>query len=304
MKPVCGIRTSTPITSWWTARAGYGSSISTGASAAAVTRPGSRRTWRGSNALCTNRLLPRPSSPRVGRRYWMGTRPGLSMEALRSKPWSSCMRIVSVLSLAALSMLAGCGHSNPPPAVPAPVSAPAAVTASPTAATQPAPAAASTPPPTTVAAAASVAAPAAASAAGPESAGSVALAQGSVTDQATDGTSRQLKDGDAVYPGDDFTLGDDSYLDLDLEDGGRILLRPDTSFQIQEYHFDPDAHPAAGEQPLLATSQQKPESAFFKLVKGGLRAVDGLIGQSEPKNYGVETPVATIGVRGTAFDVR
>jgi hypothetical protein len=55
---------------------------------------------------------------------------------------------------------------------------------------------------------------------------------------------------------------------------------------------------------LLATSQQKPESAFFKLVKGGLRAVDGLIGQSEPKNYGVETPVATIGVRGTAFDVR
>ncbi|HEV2333056.1 MAG TPA: FecR domain-containing protein [Gammaproteobacteria bacterium] len=157
---------------------------------------------------------------------------------------------------------------------------------------------------TSVAAASTAAAPAGATAAGPEQAGSVALAQGSVTDQATDGSSRHLKDGDVVYPGDSFTLGDDSYLDLDLEDGGRILLRPDTSFQIQEYHFDPDAHPAAGEQPLLATSQQQPENAFFKLVKGGLRAVDGLIGQSHPQNYGINTPVATIGVRGTAFDVR
>ncbi|MFI4921473.1 MAG: FecR domain-containing protein, partial [Gammaproteobacteria bacterium] len=160
------------------------------------------------------------------------------------------------------------------------------------------------PPATTVAAAASSAAPVATTTAGPESAGSVALAQGSVTDTATDGTNRQLKDGDTVYPGDAFALGNDSYLDLDLEDGGRILLRPDTSFQIQEYHFDPDAHPAAGAAPLLATSQQKPESAFFKLVKGGLRAVDGLIGQTTPKDYAVETPVATIGVRGTAFDVR
>ena len=221
------------------------------------------------------------------------------MEAFRSEPWSFCMRVVSVMSLVALSMLAGCGRSNPPATVPAAVSVPAPVTEVPPTATRSVPAAASAPP-----AAATSAVPAAASVAGPESAGSVALAQGGVMDQATDGTSRQLKDGDTVYPGDAFTLGDDSYLDLDLEDGGRILLRPDTSFQIQEYHFDPDAHPAAGEQPLLATSQQKPESAFFKLVKGGLRAVDGLIGHSEPQNFHVETPVATIGVRGTAFDVR
>ena len=226
------------------------------------------------------------------------------MEAFRSKPWSFCMRSVSVLSLVALSVLAGCGRSNPPATVPAAVSAAAAVTVVPPASTHPVPAAASAPPAVTMAAAATSAAPVAASAAGPESAGSVALAQGSVMDQASDGTNRQLKDGDTVYPGDAFTLGDDSYLDLDLEDGGRILLRPDTSFQIQEYHFDPDAHPAAGEQPLLAMSQQKPESAFFKLVKGGLRAVDGLIGHSEPQNFHVETPVATIGVRGTAFDVR
>ena len=215
------------------------------------------------------------------------------------------MRILPLMVLSVLSLLAACGQSNPPPAAaPAAQTAPAPATAIPPAVTHPAPVASTVPPATTVAAAVSSAAPAAATVAGPESAGNVALAQGSVTDTATDGTNRQLKDGDTVYPGDAFALGDDSYLDLDLEDGGRILLRPDTTFQIQEYHFDSDAHPAAGAAPLLTTSQQNPESAFFKLVKGGLRAVDGLIGHTTPKNYAVETPVATIGVRGTAFDVR
>ena len=151
------------------------------------------------------------------------------------------------------------------------------------------------------------AAPAAASDSGPEIAGSVAVAEGNVTDTAKDGSVRRLKDGDDVYPGDSFVLGDASYLDLDLEDTGRILLRPNTSFQITSYHFQPDAHAGSGPtdangQPLI--KPQPAESAFFKLVKGGLRAVDGLIGQSTPQNYGVETPVATIGVRGTAFDVR
>ena len=229
----------------------------------------------------------------------------VSMEKLASETGNFCMRIMPVLILSVLSLLAACGQSNPPPAVaPAAQTAPAPATVNPPAVTHPAPVASTAPPATSVAAAVSSAAPAAATEEGPEHAGSVALAQGSVTDQATDGTSRQLKDGDTVYPGDAFTLGDDSYLDLDLEDGGRILLRPDTTFQIQEYHFDPDAHPAPGEQPLLAVSQQKPESAFFSLVKGGLRAVDGLIGQSKPQNYAIATPVATIGVRGTAFDVR
>jgi len=218
----------------------------------------------------------------------------------------SGMHLAPWLMLAASAALTACGHAQAPAPVPAAVPAPAAhpATVVPAVSTKPAAQTATAPAATSAAAASTVTAPEAATTTGPEHAGSVALAQGNVTDQATDGSSRQIKDGDAVYPGDSFTLGDDSYLDLDLEDGGRILLRPDTSFQIQEYHFDPDAHPAAGEQPLLATSQQQPENAFFKLVKGGLRAVDGLIGQSHPQNYAINTPVATIGVRGTAFDVR
>lgn len=207
------------------------------------------------------------------------------------------MRISVPVLLCSSLLLAACGKSpeNPAP-VPAASTAPAASSAA-AASTSEAATVSTTPAPETV------------TTTGPEVAGSVALAQGSVTDTAKDGSSRQLKDGDQVFPGDSFVLGADSYLDLDLEDTGRILLRPNTTFQIQSYHYDADAHDASGPtdangQPLIKPASAQPENAFFKLVKGGLRAVDGLIGKTSPQNYGVETPVATIGVRGTAFDVR
>lgn len=233
------------------------------------------------------------------------------------------MRVLRLTLLAASLAFAACGQSNPPPApaaatAPAPVSAPKPATVPATstapaastathAATAPAPTSAPQPataPAPTSAAAATAPAPAEATAEGPEVAGGVSLAEGSVTDTAVDGSKRQLKDGDQVYPGDSFVLGDDSYLDIDFTDGGRVLLRPDTTFQIQEFHFEPETHTGANGEPPTEAAPEKTENAFFRLLKGGLRAVDGLIGHSTPQNYAIDTPVATIGVRGTAFDVR
>lgn len=225
------------------------------------------------------------------------------------------MRITAVALLVPLLALAACGRSNQAPApAPAPVTQVAPVSTAPAVATAPAatsapapstpPGPSSAPAPTSAAAAGTTAAPEAETAEGPEVAGDVTLAQGSVADTATDGTKRQLQDGDNVYPGDSLVLGADSYLDMDFPDGSRILLRPDTTFQIQEFHFEPGAHPGADGSPPIEIAPAKPENAFFRLVKGGLRAIDGLIGHEHPDNYAVETPVATIGVRGTAFDVR
>lgn len=145
----------------------------------------------------------------------------------------------------------------------------------------------------------------------PEQAGSAALAEGIVTATAADGTQRALHDGDAVFTGDSVVTGANSYADLELDDGGRILLHPGTQFQIQQYHFDPDAHDLTGNPaadsatvPASGGAQQSQESAIFRLIKGGLRVIDGLIGQANPQNYALQTPVATIGVRGTQYDVR
>src|SRR3546814_7082028 len=45
------------------------------------------------------------------------------------------------------------------------------------------------------------------------------------------------------------------------------------------------------------------KSGFFRLLKGGFRAVSGLIGRVDHEEYRVSTPVATIGIRGTDYYV-
>ncbi len=46
------------------------------------------------------------------------------------------------------------------------------------------------------------------------------------------------------------------------------------------------------------------DGSALKLVKGGLRALTGAIAKQNPDAYRVDTPVATLGVRGIEFDVR
>lgn len=73
----------------------------------------------------------------------------------------------------------------------------------------------------------------------------------------------------------------------------------------------PEAAPAAPGEPepaspaavaaAPAAAQQTTSRAYFRLLKGGFRAVSGLIGKSDPAEYRVSTPVATIGIRGTDY---
>ncbi|MFP5305877.1 MAG: hypothetical protein ACLGI7_08645, partial [Gammaproteobacteria bacterium] len=56
------------------------------------------------------------------------------------------------------------------------------------------------------------------------------------------------------------------------------------------------------ETPVAAAAPQPPQQqAVFRLLKGGFRAVSGLIGKADPEEYRVSTPVATIGIRGTDY---
>ena len=148
-----------------------------------------------------------------------------------------------------------------------------------------------------------------------EQAATATLAVGTVTAVAPDGSSRALHDGDLVYAGEQITTGDQSYANLDFTDGGTIMLRPDTQFGIQTYHYDEQAHLEDTEPddsstpPPAASADSEPpqapqENAFFKLIKGGLRAVSGLIGHVQRDDYKMETPAATIGIRGTDYEAR
>ncbi|MBW3568096.1 MAG: FecR family protein [Proteobacteria bacterium] len=137
-------------------------------------------------------------------------------------------------------------------------------------------------------------------------AGDITLLTGRATAAGESGEIRSLEKGGTVYPGEMINTGPNSYLNIKFTDGGRVLLRPNSRFQIEEYAFTEAAGPgqsrSAGASPNV---DAEPEgNALFRLLKGGFRAVTGLIGEKNRDNYKVRTPVATIGIRGTDFEAR
>lgn len=131
--------------------------------------------------------------------------------------------------------------------------------------------------------------------------GTATLVTGHVTAAAPSGEIRDLIKGAPVYQGETIITASSSYVNIEFTDTGRVLLRPESRFAIERYQYA-GAQPAAA--PSAAAQPARQESAFFRLLKGGFRAVSGLIGHTRRDDYAVQTPVATIGIRGTDYEVR
>lgn len=117
-------------------------------------------------------------------------------------------------------------------------------------------------------------------------AGKVEFVIGNVQATGPDGRSRALAKGADIDAGDTIQTGN-GRAQVRFVDGGFISLTPNTEFKVNEYHYSGQADGS--------------EKGLFGLVKGGLRAVTGAIGHTNKKTYIVNTPVATIGIRGTEF---
>jgi hypothetical protein len=81
--------------------------------------------------------------------------------------------------------------------------------------------------------------------------------------------------------------GPQSYAVLKFEDGTAVLLKENTSFQVQNYTYNAKA--------------PENSNAIFNLLRGGLRMVTGLVTSRNRDALKVGTPLATIGIRGTEF---
>jgi len=120
-------------------------------------------------------------------------------------------------------------------------------------------------------------------------AGKTILARGAVV--ATDATSdqqRSLKRRDTVYGVDRITTGEKSKAQFSMSDGGLIALKENSVLNIANYDFD-------------TVTQQG--SASIELIKGGLRSISGVI-KKNGGSYNVKTPVGSIGIRGTHFELQ
>ncbi|AXQ29675.1 hypothetical protein D0B54_13735 [Solimonas sp. K1W22B-7] len=139
----------------------------------------------------------------------------------------------------------------------------------------------------------------------------VMLVTGVATATAPGGAARGLHRGDPVEAGEALEVGNNSYLSLSFADGGRVLLRPNTRFEVEAYDYPAAAAPvaaapaAAAEAAPVTAAEPAPRpgsgKAFFKLVRGGFRAISGLVGKQDKQDYLVRTTVATIGIRGTDY---
>ena len=121
-----------------------------------------------------------------------------------------------------------------------------------------------------------------------QAAGRVVMAVGDVTVQRANDRVK-LSQGADVRVGDRVTTGTQSHAQLRFSDEALVALRPDSEFQIDGYSFQ---SPGSG-----------PERAVFRLVKGGFRTVTGQIGRINRDQYQVLTSQATIGIRGTHYEL-
>jgi len=122
----------------------------------------------------------------------------------------------------------------------------------------------------------------------PKTVGRVMLIQGDLAAKDKDDKARRLTLGSPVYEGDILQSSVQSHAVVAFRDGGRITLQANSVFHVEAFQYD------------KATKQ---ENAALRLIKGGVRVVTGLIGRVNHDNYKFRVSAATIGIRGTGFDV-
>jgi hypothetical protein len=120
-------------------------------------------------------------------------------------------------------------------------------------------------------------------------AGRVDFAIGSVESVAANGSRHPLSKGAEINTGETISTATGARAQVRFADGGFISLQPNTQFRVDEFNY---MNKTDGE-----------EKGFFSLLKGGFRAITGVIGRVNKQTYRVKTPAATLGIRGTGYNM-
>jgi len=122
---------------------------------------------------------------------------------------------------------------------------------------------------------------------GMASAGVAQFTSGEVTRSSSRGPAAPLAKGQDVEKGDTVVTGAQGRAQIRFSDGGLVSLAPGTEFRLTNYADEKD--PAK-------------DRFLVDFLRGGMRAITGLIGKRNTANYKVTTVTSTIGIRGSAFN--
>jgi len=118
-----------------------------------------------------------------------------------------------------------------------------------------------------------------------QQAGVVTHLSGILSVKRADAAPKMLSVKSEVKEGDLLTTEEETYARIKFVDGGEVVLRPGTQLKVESYVYN-DAKPGS-------------DNVVLSMLKGGLRAVTGLVGKRNKEKVSYTTPTATIGIRGT-----
>ena len=117
--------------------------------------------------------------------------------------------------------------------------------------------------------------------------GQVTHLSGTLTAKRADGSTKLFSTKSEVQEGDTLSTEQETYARIKFADGAEVVLRPGTQLKVAAYAYD-EAKPQS-------------DSIVMNMLKGGLRAVTGLVGRRNRDAVSIATTNATIGIRGTHF---
>lgn len=122
-----------------------------------------------------------------------------------------------------------------------------------------------------------------------ETAGRVISSVGEVRAIDRQDRGRALSRHDVVYPGDLLVTGARGRAQIRMRDGALIDLKPRSEIEIESYRE--------------ATADEA-GSAVLGFLRGAMRTITGAIGRGGDDEYRMNTPVATVGIRGTDYSLQ
>lgn len=118
-------------------------------------------------------------------------------------------------------------------------------------------------------------------------AGTIDKLSGNATITSANNQTRPATANAKIQSGDTITTEGKGEALVKMADNSLVALRPNTQFQFTDFKFE----------------EKKSDSSISTLIRGTARLVSGLIGKSNPDNVKVAAKTATIGIRGTDFEV-
>lgn len=116
--------------------------------------------------------------------------------------------------------------------------------------------------------------------------GTVGELSGSATVMRGDGSVHKLDLGTPIYKGDIIETDADGSVNLRFSDDSTFAISQNARMTIDEYVFDPNS--GGGETSV-------------SILRGAFVFISGMIGRADPDSINIDTPVGSIGIRGTTI---